>query len=301
MTGSVQFEAIDVEATLVQLVHPDWVAEFEITLKPGAAVKITELMAWGEEAEMKIKPVVVTATQLTARLLACGRTDLADRMMSAAEPEGMAEAATRAIYMNEIPAQYRQYPLLGRGNTAIILAKDNATALVFTRDQMKVEWLCRQWGLGLGQHVDRFAGHRHPIPAARELDIQVVEMPRMERLSKQNAQLVRKSVAEFERRFHELAAIGTDYDPTRKGGGPATEARRNLLARLLTVYEADGDERDPIYRYLQFLSAGYDSDDLNFDIALRNFMQTHSGEIVLLDPAVAKNIRDILFPGQNVA
>lgn len=272
---------------LVPLSSVDWVGtaicradpdtgddEDELRLREGAPLTILGYQHGEDSPKIFPEPKKATARVQTA---------------------GPVEALQRAIHQNEIPQQYRNLKVLGRGNTAIILAKDQDTALVLTRDAMKAEWLCQQWGLGLGRHVEEFQGHRHPDPKARALDIQVIEMPRLEKLSGANATKVRRAVREFEQHQQTARQAGSDEFGTRKRGGSGRTDKKAMLQQLMKIYNTDDRPDDPITQYLDFIS-NYSDEDINFDIALRNFMQTRDGQIVLLDPAVSRDVLEILFP-----
>ena len=174
--------------------------------------------------------------------------------------------AGQAVLRKEIPAKYKDLQFLGGGNTSVILAKDEETALVFTRDRMKAEWLLTEWGLGLGKHIEEFEGHLHPDEAARALNIIVVEMPRLYPLETKNRIAVRKEVFEFQRVMDKIRS----------------RSSTDKLNELTEWYEENKPD-SRFARLFEFLS-NYSDEDINFDIATRQFLQTKSGEIVMVDP-----------------
>ena len=204
------------------------------------------------------------------------------------------DVCERALELNEEP-QLKPYIDIPRmAEIAQKMVKDALDAFVkrdyalardvLTRDDMKVEWLCQDWGLGLGRRVEQFSGHQHPDVRARQLDIQVVEMPRLYPLSSENARAVRKAVKTFDAHLH----------VARRAHLGRPRLAHNVLMHLIRSYEeADPDEKDPIHQYLTFIS-NYGEENCTYDIALRNFMQTRAGEIVLLDPAVSRDVLDII-------
>ena len=68
-----------------------------------------------------------------------------------------------AVRRDEIPAPYDKLPLLGRGATTLAFARDEQTALLFTRDRIKAEWLSHGLGMAHNQQVVHPV-HWHHIP-----------------------------------------------------------------------------------------------------------------------------------------
>ena len=60
----------------------------------------------------------------------------------------------RSIHLREIPKSlYEGMKLLNKnsGAMSLVFEKDENTVRVFTRDEIKYEWLCQPWGLGIGK------------------------------------------------------------------------------------------------------------------------------------------------------
>jgi hypothetical protein len=63
----------------------------------------------------------------------------------------------------------------------------------------------------------------------------------------------------------------------------------------LTEWGEKGSKIELIFFGLFDFLANYDIDAFHFDLAVRQFMQTKEGEIVLLDPVVSAEVIDILY------
>lgn len=183
-----------------------------------------------------------------------------------------------AVGRREIPAKYRQYPIIGQGSTSIVLEKDPNTVLVLTRDHQKVEWLIHDWGLGLGRVVDEFdAGSPHH--ALREIPVLVVEMPKLFPLDPPHKKALKLMIKKFQDVW--LRSVGSHG------------WKENSFQRVYSKF-TDEHPDHPITRVLEW-AANYDIKQINFDFLMRNFMQTTTGEIIAVDPVVGSELHGILM------
>lgn len=185
------------------------------------------------------------------------------------------EAMTRAVHLNEIPPEYKDLPVIARGNTSIILEKDPKTVIMLTRDAMKKDWL----SMGLGITKDyKF----HDIPAKnrafKDIGLFSIEMPKLYKPNNENQTKIRKEV-EF-------------FDKARNHVGVLTSKQN--LDKMMYFYEENGMEKSIIYHLLDFLQ-NYYHDQWHWDIARRQFAQDADGNIVLLDPIVSSEVQKAMF------
>jgi hypothetical protein len=104
------------------------------------------------------------------------------------------EALHRAIIKKEIPTEYKDLKVIGRGNTSIILEKDPTTAIMITRDSMKKDWL--HFGIGITKdwRIHDIAAERHRF---KNFPVFVIEMPKLYPLEGENKGKVTKELREF--------------------------------------------------------------------------------------------------------
>ncbi|RYD64733.1 MAG: hypothetical protein EOP83_09015 [Verrucomicrobiaceae bacterium] len=202
---------------------------------------------------------------------------------SAIEEEEVLDEAPRAsaVWKREIPAKYRGLNLLGRGMTSLVFEKDAETVLIFTRDVIKAEYMR---DCGIARYVDAFDSHMHPVPAMREIEVIVLEMPKLEKISGKNIALVRRACKEV----GDVLAKARQKFGYRMSGKQAHE----LAVREACVHFSE-DENHLLYEFWSFIS-NYDASQFAIDIGPRNFLQKVTGEIVVTDPVCAKDVIEIL-------
>jgi hypothetical protein len=184
-----------------------------------------------------------------------------------------------AVRLDEIPPQYREMTLLGRGATTLAFERDSHTVLIFTRDQIKLEWL--RDGLRLVHHYHPVNPVRsHHIMGMRDLPIYMVVMPKLYPLDSHNKKLVSREMRQF-------------VEVSQKAGlGP----NKNWEQRLALVIDEYHD-RYPHSKVLPLLEwlANYEPGQFYLDLGARQFKQTSSGDLVLLDPVVSSDLLDLLL------
>jgi hypothetical protein len=188
----------------------------------------------------------------------------------------------RALRLDEIPPQYRELEMLGRGATSVAFKKDENTAVILTRDQMKKEWLGGPWGLEIEANtVDEFEVlGKHRIRGMDQKPIYVIEMPLLKKLSPQNAKIVRKELKQWdELRNRYFSKYGY-------------KQRGNAMVDIYNHYAEEHPE-SLLLPMLEF-AANYDESQYYDDLGIRNFMETADGHIVVLDPLVDKELVDMI-------
>ena len=186
-----------------------------------------------------------------------------------------------AVRLDEIPPQYRKLPLLGRGATTIAFAKDDETALLFTRDPMKVDWL--RHGIHVISHSEVIVPVRsHHIRGMQEFDLYMLTVPRLEKLSGKNVSRVNRELRDYNEILDRHRRDVADY---RKWG------KQEFIAKIAAEYE----EKHPDSLLAPFFSwiMDYDTNQYYFDLGRRQFLQTPDGKIVLVDPVVSKELLDL--------
>jgi hypothetical protein len=186
-----------------------------------------------------------------------------------------------AVWKREIPAKYRGLKLLGRGMTSLVFEKDPETVLIFTRDVIKAEYMR---DCGIARYIDAFDSHMHPVPEMRDIEIIVLEMPKLEKISGPNIRLVRRACKE----------VGDVLSKARAKFGYRMSNREahELCVREACVHFSE-DENHLLYEFWSFIS-NYDASQFAIDIGPRNFLQKVTGEIVVTDPVCAKDVIEIL-------
>jgi hypothetical protein len=183
-----------------------------------------------------------------------------------------------AVQLPEIPAKYKQFKVLNRGTTSVILEMDADTVLMFTRDVIKVEYLLDH---EMAEFVERYESRRNTIPGMSDLDITVLKMPKLVKLTLPNVRLVKKAVAEFTTALHKTFRYGRN----------AKAEKEAAVNDMLNHFSAQEDHMlAPLCRFLM----NYDQGQYGFDIRLANFMETTDGKIVVLDPIAYRELIDLI-------
>jgi len=188
--------------------------------------------------------------------------------------EQEAEALTKGMTKSEIPVEYKDLPIIGKGNTSLILEKDANTVIMLTRDAMKKDWL--HFGIGISTDWETF-----DLPVSykrtkfKELIIYAITMPKLRKVSGANKKIVHDEFAFWEKMQKDLKINSSDL---KKDLNPA-----------LDYYVKNGKEKSLIYTVLHWLT-NYSDDMYDFDIAKRQFLEDMEGNLVLVDPVVASDL-----------
>lgn len=184
-----------------------------------------------------------------------------------------------AVRLDEIPPKYRELKLLGRGATTLAFERDSNTVLIFTRDQIKLEWL--RDGLRMIHHYHPVNPVRsHHIMGMTQLPIYMVVMPRLYPLDSANKSLVAREMRQF-------------VSVTQEVGLGPNKNWEQRLNRAISVYH----DRYPHSKLLPLLEwlMNYDPAQFYLDLGARQFKQTAHGDLVLLDPVVSSELLDLLI------
>lgn len=190
-----------------------------------------------------------------------------------------------AVQKTELPAEYRKLKVLGRGMTSIVLEKDATTALIFSRDHIKCEYLMHT---GIAKMVTSYESHQHPVRGLRDIEIYVLEMPKLEKLSGKNIGLVRRAIKEVEGILSASRSKNIGL-----GWGGAAVARRHELAVQDAYQHFSEQENHILYNFWNFI-INYDTNQYMMDFGQRQFLQTVEGQVVLIDPIAQKDIIEML-------
>jgi hypothetical protein len=184
-----------------------------------------------------------------------------------------------AVRLDEIPPQYRKMKLLGRGATTLAFEKDPETAVIFTRDSMKTDWLTHGLHMVKNYQVINPVKSYH-IRGMQDYDISMIEMPKLFPLSSANRAKVIKELKEFNKACHVFG-----YEKYRDS---SNQDNIRALSDMLVHYEEHNHD-SVITPFLIWL-VNYDPDQYHLDLGPRQFKQTLSGDIVLLDPVVSSEL-----------
>jgi hypothetical protein len=185
-----------------------------------------------------------------------------------------------SVRLDEIPPQYRELPLLGRGATSLAFEKNANTVIVFTRDLMKVEWLKNGLSMVHNQQIVHPVRWHH-IPGMQKHDLVMIEMPKLYPLDAVNKSRVIKETNAFTR-------LMINHRLSRLHQGSWHTKLNKIIEDFVQVYP-----RSQILPFLEWI-LDYDPKDFFLDIGPRQFKQTSKGKIVLLDPVVAADLLKLL-------
>ena len=190
-----------------------------------------------------------------------------------------------AVRLDEIPPEYRKMKFLGRGATTLAFEKDPETVVIFTRDDIKIDWLIH--GLHMVKNHQVITPVRpHHITGMQDVDLQMIEMPKLYPLSADNRRKIMK----------ELQYWGSVKSKLAAGGRGDRRQLQQKIADLAGHY--DDEHPDSIFTpFLNWL-INYDPEQYELDLGPRQFKQTHDGKVVLLDPVVSRELMK-LFHSNN--
>lgn len=186
------------------------------------------------------------------------------------------------VGVREIPQKYRQYPVLGKGSTSVILDKGDGTVLVFTRDTMKGQYIRDALG---AKYIEEYESYNSTHSKTSEFPILVYQMKKFEPIPTGKKRMFLKILSTFE-------VILT---------GPFLTSREKKSYGERVNGARDWVEEQPIPEetktsLLDFLDwvGNYDEKQFILDLHSGNIMQDQNGHLVLVDPVVDREFHDIL-------
>jgi hypothetical protein len=186
------------------------------------------------------------------------------------------KALAQAVHLSEIPPEYKDYPVIARGNTSIVLEKDPKTVIMVTRDAMKKDWL--DMGLKLAKDF-KF----HDIKAKNRvfdgIALYSIEMPKLYKPNSENQTKIRKEVAFFDKAKQAVGGMKQGKDK---------------LPELMEYYENNGMGHSIFMALFDFLM-NYYPEQWHWDIARRQFAQDAEGNLILLDPIACEEMLKAMF------
>lgn len=215
--------------------------------------------------------------------------------------ESIDEAARigTGVRKDEIPEKYKKYPLINRGTTSAILELDADTVLMLTKDGIKKDWLVNE--LGIADMIDDYDTNH---PKLGRMTTYVLKMPKLYPLSKENRKMARdleELLRSMNRKAHQMnvdAKIGINKLSHKQ---VMTRYKQNIINAFFEYfdeYDQTNQQEHVLSQLIRFLS-NYDVDQYEWDLRQGNFMQTKTGELVILDPIVDKEIVDIFGRGRK--
>lgn len=198
------------------------------------------------------------------------------------------------VRKDEIPEKYRKYPLINRGTTSAILELGPEEVLMLTKDPIKKDWLTHE--LGIAELIDAYDSNH---PKLGVMTTYILKMPRLYPMSKENRKLARDLEELLRRMNREADRMNNDLDITILRGMSRKQIMRsykeNIIRAFWRYFEDEYDEtangEHKLRKLIDFL-ANYDPDQYEWDVRQGNFMQTKTGELVVLDPIIDKEILD---------
>jgi hypothetical protein len=193
----------------------------------------------------------------------------------------------KAINKKEIPNKYIEGLTLlnpNSGNTSLVYGSpDSEYVYMFTRDNIKTEWLTISWSPNqIGEVVDSFESNSHKL---KDIPIYIIKMPFLYPLSKENKRIAIK--------------LSNIFNKARWSGG---WNRRNDDVDFISKYLDDkyGEDTETfspdnfpdiidniLYGLYDFFS---NYSGFSWDISQRQFMQTKDEELILIDPVASNEI-----------
>lgn len=198
--------------------------------------------------------------------------DLSTTAAARQTDDGIGHAIARA----EIPRMLADRPVIGHGATSLVVAVDDRSAIMLTRDAIKAAWLVE---IGRATLVGE-ARSRHPsVSALSRFPILTLAMERLQPLDAGNRQAARALVHAYSDASLEAWRRHRDLGDQRRAIRSHFVARpEHGLHRLFAFLKR--------YRWYQY--------DLDLRLDLENFMQDRAGALVILDPVITGRLQTVL-------
>lgn len=191
------------------------------------------------------------------------------------------------IHKSEIHPSLRQYPILNRGTTSLILDKDPENVIVLTKDPIKKDWLVNE--LEIAKQTNYYETNH---PKLKDMPIYVLEMPRLYPLGPKT----RKAARDLIRTFDDIQSRARSKTGYRSRPGETKEKIISMFYEFFDEYDQNNTDSHALYQLISFI-ANYGTDQYEWDLRMANLMQDKDENLVILDPIVDKEIIDI-FQGR---
>lgn len=193
------------------------------------------------------------------------------------------------VGMREIPQKYRQYPVLGKGSTSVILDKGDGTVLVFTRDTMKGEYIRDALG---AKYIEEYESYNPVHSKTSKFPIRVYQMKKFEPIPTGKKRALMKILNKFEEILR--ASYITSWKIGNTDRRPKHFSERVNAARDWVEEQPFPEEtKNSLNDFLDWVG-NYDERQFILDLHSGNIMQDQNGHLVLVDPVVDKEFHDIL-------
>lgn len=179
-----------------------------------------------------------------------------------------------AVHKDEIPKKYKT-TFLGKGATSLVYEFDDDHVLIFTRDNIKAEYLVHN---NLAEYLDEIDIRNYKNKFSK-LPIIVLKAIKLYKLSPENKKLVNKIVKQFNEINSEMKS---------KNRRLSTDRVNQMIINAFKEKYEDHFLTD----FLDFIS---NYNNYHFDLGVRNLMQDKNGKIILNDPIVSKELMDIFI------
>lgn len=183
-----------------------------------------------------------------------------------------------AVRLDEIPPEYRKLRLLGRGATTLAFELNDQEVIMFTRDVIKREWIRDGLRLSQGETIINPVRYHH-IRGMQDLPLYKITMPKLYPLDAANKRLVTKEIRDFVKYSQEFRLQDATHWP-------------QSIVSMIDLYHEE-HPHSPVLGLLEWL-LNYDPDQFKWDMSERQFKQTATGDLVLLDPVVSSELM-VLF------
>jgi len=199
--------------------------------------------------------------------------------------EQESEAFKKGMTNAEIPNEYKHLPIIGRGNTSIILEKDPKTVIMLTRDSMKKDWL--HFGLNL---TEDWKTHEVPVHFKRtsfeDFPVFAITLPKLRKPTGSNVKKIKEEIKLYHKNIKDLNISYSDL-------------KRNISLIVEKYYE-EGNDDSLILKVLEWLQ-NYNEDQYTMDIAARQFLEDMDGNLILIDPIVTSTLLHTMFEIKKAA
>jgi len=178
-----------------------------------------------------------------------------------------------ALWKDSIPEKYKQYPIIGRGATSIVLDYSPDSVLILTRDSMKADWLTH------GLHFDYIEcldiSHRRSRILG-ELPVYVIKAPKLYPLSPKNKKAIKHAIIQYNDIVYNQPCLHALHTNQSKQHIELPDAFQRYLEKV----------PDGLFSQLINFLMNYDTNMYHEDFLMRNFMEDFYGNVILIDPIV---------------
>lgn len=193
-------------------------------------------------------------------------------------PPGATKRIGTNVTIDEIPDRFKEYRIIGKGYTSVVLEETDVSIIVLTRDPVKNEWLAKA---SLANYFGSYSALNTGINnyTFRQDPVKAWSMPKLYDLAGKTKTKIRKIIKNF-----------TNFDD--KYTMTSTE-KMMVIEDWVKELDLKFSRASELSEFKRFV-IGTDKKSMDFYLRQNRFMQNAYGEVVITDPLIVKEFVDLV-------